>query len=328
MRIRMFGQRTIRGFFCGLLGAAGICVLAVLISATVQRSKWTAEPDNGVVQTSKWMVVLDSGSAQTNEWAAVQAQAQEELSLYATAAVLIDADSGRVLYGKNEDTALAMASTTKIMTCITVLEQVEDLGEMLTVSSYAASMPKVKLYIKKGEQFQVRELLFSLMLESHNDSAVALAEYVGKRYLSEELKNKDTADFTVEESKQAVAAFAALMNGKADALGCQDTYFITPNGLDATETVTFDNGESLVKEHHTTAADLARIMAYCITESSKQDLFLEITRTTSYSFYRNKRNFTCSNHNAFLGMMEGALSGKTGFTNKAGYCYVGALRRD
>lgn len=329
----MFGQRAIRGFFYGIFGAAGICAccaLAVLGNVGIQAGGRTAALDNIEIQTGRRTAVPDNVGAWTEEWDAVQVQGQvygEGLSLYATAAVLIDADSGRVLYGKNEDAALAMASTTKIMTCITVLEQVEDLGEMVTASSYAASMPKVKLYLKKGEQYQVRELLFSLMLESHNDAAVALAEYVGRRYLDEELKEKDTADFSVEESKQAVAAFAALMNGKAESLGCADTYFITPNGLDATETVAYENGESIVKEHHTTAADLARIMAYCIAKSPKRDLFLEITRTASYSFYRNGRNFTCNNHNAFLGMMEGALSGKTGFTNKAGYCYVGALRR-
>ncbi|MCM1536685.1 MAG: D-alanyl-D-alanine carboxypeptidase [Clostridium sp.] len=355
MQIRMFGQRTIRGFFYGLFAAAGICALTALGWAGVWTDKKTAASGDAAEADREWLVLSEDGRVQRSNrmtaadnagassgWAAAREQAQTdgqmeiqaqgaaesaELSLYATAAVLIDADSGRVLYGKNEDTPLAMASTTKIMTCITVLEHVEDLGEMLTVSSYAASMPKVKLYIKKGEQYQVRELLFSLMLESHNDAAVALAEYVGKQYLEDELRVKDTADFSTEESKQAVAAFAALMNAKADALECRDTYFITPNGLDATETIVFDNGESVVREHHTTASDLARIMAYCITESSKRDLFLEITRTASYSFYRNGRNFTCNNHNSFLGMMEGALSGKTGFTNKAGYCYVGALCR-
>lgn len=255
-------------------------------------------------------------------------RAAEELSLYATAAVLMDADSGRVLYGKNQDTPLAMASTTKIMTCIVALEQVEDLDEMVTVSHYAAGMPKVKLYIKKGEQYQMRHLLFSLMLESHNDSAVAVAEHIGKRYLTEELKAKDTADFTAEESKMAVAAFAGLMNAKAEELGCTQTYFITPNGLDATETITLENGETITKEHCTTATELARILAYCIGESSRQDLFLEITGTPDYSFTENGRNFSCVNHNAFLNMMDGALSGKTGFTNKAGYCYVGSLRRD
>lgn len=259
----------------------------------------------------------------------VAAQGKETLDkeLYATAAVLMDAETGRVLYGKNEDSPMAMASTTKIMTCILVLEEGNPEDE-LQVSSYAASMPKVKLYIKKGETYKVKDLLHSLMLESHNDAAVALAEYIGKQYLSEELKNKSTSEYTVEESKQAVAAFALRMNAKAAELGCENTHFITPNGLDATETFTNPDGTTSQLDHHTTAAELARIMAYCIGESGCKDKFLEITRTPSYSFGANGRSFSCTNHNTFLNMMEGALSGKTGFTNKAGYCYVGALERD
>jgi len=257
----------------------------------------------------------------------VCAEGTEELSLYATSAVLMDADSGRVLYEKNGYTPMAMASTTKIMTCIVVLENC-NLEEMLTVSGYAASMPKVKLYIKKGENYTVKDLLYSLMLESHNDSAVALAEHVGKQYLPDELKSKSTAEYTVEESKAAVAAFADLMNRKAVELGCTDTWYITPNGLDAVETFTLEDGSTISKEHHTTAAELARVMAYCISESPCTEQFLEITRTANYSFSANGRSFSCANHNAFLNMMSGALSGKTGFTNKAGYCYVGALESD
>lgn len=291
------GKRIIGGFLCALL----LCV-----------------PCFDVVKIKASTDIAVEATAEKNATA---------LSLYATSAVLMDAESGRVLYGKNENAPMAMASTTKIMTCIVVLEQVEDLSETLYVSSYAASMPKVKLYIKKGEQYPVREMLFSLMLESHNDSAVALAEYVGKRYLSEELQNKNTAEFTVEESKQAVAAFADLMNAKAKELGCTETYFITPNGLDATETISMENGEQVQLEHHTTAEELARIMSYCILESPKRDVFLEITGTPSYSFAENGRSFSCNNHNMFLSMMDGAFSGKTGFTNKAGYCYVGALRQ-
>ena len=92
---------------------------------------------------------------------------------------------------------------------------------------------------------------------------------------------------------------------------------MTPNGLDA-------------DEHYTTAADLARIMRYCIKESPKKEEFLKITQTRSYTFsdVKGKRSFSCQNHNAFLDMMDGALSGKTGFTGKAGYCYVGALSRE
>lgn len=225
---------------------------------------------------------------------------EETLKLYAQAAVLMDADSGRVLYGKNEEEILPMASTTKIMTCILALEY-GNLDEIVEVSSYAASMPKVKLYVKSGEQYRLLDLLYSLMLESHNDSAVVIAEAVGG---------------SVEE-------FAAMMNQKARDIGCFDTYFITPNGLDA---VVNDNG----RIHSTTAEDLARIMAYCVTDSPMKEKFLEITRTAGYDFTdaSGKRSFHCSNHNAFLGMMKEALSGKTGFTNNAGYCYVGAIESE
>lgn len=223
-----------------------------------------------------------------------------ELTLYSQAAALIDADSGRVLYGKNEDTVLPMASTTKIMTCILALEYGNP-DDIVTASAYAASMPKVKLYMKEGESYRLGDLLYSMMLESHNDSAVAVAEAVGG----------------------SVEKFAAMMNQKARDIGCADTYFITPNGLDA---VVKDSG----RIHSTTAADLARIMAYCVKNSPKREEFLEITNTTSYSFtdVGGGRSFSCVNHNTFLNMMEEAISGKTGFTNKAGYCYVGAVESE
>ena len=225
------------------------------------------------------------------------AETKDDLKLYAQAAVLMDADSGRVLYGKNPKEVLPMASTTKIMTCILALEY-GSLEDEVEVSAYAASMPKVKLYVRQGEKYRLRALLYSLMLESHNDSAVVIAEAVGG----------------------SVEGFAVMMNQKARDIGCYDTYFITPNGLDA---VVNDSG----KIHSTTAADLAKIMAYCVTDSPAREEFLEITRTISYDFTNaeGSRNFHCNNHNAFLGMMQEALSGKTGFTNNAGYCYVGAV---
>lgn len=128
---------------------------------------------------------------------------------------------------------------------------------------------------------------------------------------------------------QAVEAFAAMMNCKAAELGCENTWFITPNGLDATQVLTLESGETIEKHHSTTARDLASIMCYCIRRSPKKEMFLEITQTPSHSFsIENGRSFSCVNHNAFLQMMQGAISGKTGFTNQAGYCYVGALERD
>lgn len=218
--------------------------------------------------------------------------------LYAKSACLMDGDSGRVLYGKQSDVPLAMASTTKIMTCILTLEQA-DVNSVVTASARAAKAPKVHLGVKEGQEFVLGDLLYALMLESFNDAAVMIAE--------------GTAG-TVEE-------FAARMNEKAVEIGCKDTHFVTPNGLDAT-----DEGGA----HHTTAADLALIMRYCVSISPKAQEFLQITQMASYSFWDVGQTvfYNCNNHNAFLTMMDGALSGKTGFTAKAGYCYVGALQRD
>lgn len=244
----------------------------------------------------------------------------EELSpssLYAQGAVLMDAGSGRVLFSKNGDVPLSMASTTKILTCILTLENV-DLSEEVAVSAYAASMPKVKLYIKKGETYVLQDLIYSLMLESHNDVAVAIAEHIGTKLLDGNVP-ADVSSHTSEESKLAVLTFAKQMNEKAKEIGCEDSYFVTPNGLDGT----YDG-----KEHHSTAEDMARIMAYCVMNSEKKDMFLQITQKESHSFTANGRSFYLANHNAFLHMMDGVLSGKTGFTNKAGYCYVGALESE
>ena len=167
--------------------------------------------------------------------------------------------------------------------------------------------------------------MFSLMLESHNDTAVVLGEYIGGKLLGE---TGEISEHTGEESKAALHRFAQAMNEKAEEIGCEDTWFITPNGLDATETLTLSDGSTLEREHHTTAKDLAEILRYCMKTSPQRDLFLEITGTQDYSFTENGRFFQCHNHNAFLQMMDGAFTGKTGFTNKAGYCYVGALKRD
>ena len=222
---------------------------------------------------------------------------EEPEDLYARSAVLLDADSGRVLFGKEENVIRPMASTTKIMTCILALEEMEE-GQTATASQNAARQPKVRLGVQEGEEYYLKDLLYALMLESYNDSAVVIAE----------------------EISGSVENFADQMNEKAAALGCTDTHFVTPNGLD---------GEDEEGIHSTTAKDLARIMRYCIMESPKREAFLEVTRTKEYSFtdVEGKRSFSCSNHNAFLDMMDGALSGKTGFTADAGYCYVGALKQ-
>lgn len=253
--------------------------------------------------------------------------------LYARAAVLMDADNGRILLGKNEDEALPMASTTKIMTCILALEK-GDTEDVAEVSAYGAGQPKVHMGAKKGESYRIGDLLYALMLESYNDAAVIIAEYYGSQMAG---LSGDIASHSAAESKQAVLAFTAEMTKKAKELGCKDTFFVTPNGLDGSLELK-KSGKSINYEHHTTAADLAAVMSYCIAKSPKKEAFLKITRTPSYTFHDRKRmesgwqegsrTVACMNHNAFLQMMDGALSGKTGFTGKAGYCYVGALEKD
>ena len=283
-------------------------------------------------------------------------------SLYAKYAVLLDGDTGRVLYGKNEETAAPMASTTKIMTCILALEYA--LPEMKCVTSpYAASMPDVQLNAVSGEIFSLNDLLYSLMLKSHNDTAVIIAENVALNYLynissedyaqkvpsleslglsaddysfvSDSLTSENNSDDTshyllktlsTENSKMLVHLFASLMNDKARQLGCENTYFITPNGLDAQD----DTGV-----HSTTPKHLAVIMSYFIKNTD----FLSVTQARNHSFTSSKitdngsvsasyKSYSVSNANAFLDMYDNIISGKTGFTGDAGYCYICAYQCD
>ena len=215
-------------------------------------------------------------------------------NLYALSAVLMDGETGRVLYGKEAYKGRPNASTTKVMTCILALELAKG-DDYVQVSGNAASQPQTRLGMREGQQFYLEDLLYSLMLKSHNDSAVAIAEHIGG----------------------SVKGFAEKMNEKAKELGCKDTHFVTPNGLD---------GEDEGGIHHTTARDLALIMAYAI----KNATFVHITQTRDYTFtdISGKKHYSVHNTNAFLDMETGVISGKTGFTGNAGYCYVCAVRQD
>lgn len=225
-----------------------------------------------------------------NNFEAFAAEPPEAAKLYAKSAALLDGDTGRLLWGKDADQVMPMASTTKIMTCIIALEY-GDADMVCTVSSYAASMPQVRAGYHSGEEYRLKDLLYALMLESHNDAAVVIAEGVGG---------------TVE-------GFAALMNRKAEELGCRDTHFVTPNGLDA-------------EGHQTTAAELGRIAAYAM----QNEQFCEIISTRSYTYtdINGKHPHSVSNKNGFLDQYSGCIGIKTGYTGKAGYCYVGCVRRE
>lgn len=239
--------------------------------------------------------------------------------LYALSACLMDADSGRVLYDKNADEVRAMASTTKIMTLIVALEYANE-DDIVTVSPYAASMPDVQLNIMAGEQYRLGDLYYAMMLESFNDVAVTIAEYIGECYAlnqDDRTANTDIKARSYDDSKKYVHTFAKLMNEKAKELGCENTYFITPNGLDAED----ENGK-----HSTTAKELAVIASYAV----KNERFNDIIGTRQYSFceVNGTRNCSAYNKDAFLNQMNGAFGIKTGFTGNAGYCFVGALKSD
>lgn len=215
---------------------------------------------------------------------------EDSPTLSASYACVMDAGSHRILYGKEAQTKAPMASTTKIMTALLALEYGKP-ESVVTASSHACSMPKVHLGMTKGEQFLLSDLLYSLMLESHNDTAVAIAEHVAG----------------------SVENFAGMMNEKANELGLKNTHFVTPNGLDA-------------DDHYSTAEDLSILAAHAI----KNKDFLSLVQTKSHRFSNlaATRTFSVTNRDAFLSYYDGALGIKTGFTGKAGYCFVGAAKRN
>lgn len=213
-------------------------------------------------------------------------------TIYSKGSVLIEKDSKRVLYEKNAHERMAMASTTKIMTCIVALESGK-LDEVVTVSKVAARAPKVKLNLQVGEKQRLGDLLYSLMLESHNDTAVAIAEHVGG----------------------SVEGFCQMMTEKAKSIGANDTCFETPNGLDA-------------QNHYSTPYDMALIAAYAIDKPE----FIKIINTPNVEIPTTKiegsKNHALVNKNRFLHQYEGAEGVKTGYTSKAGHCFVGAVNKD
>ena len=219
---------------------------------------------------------------------------EDTLELYGESALLLDAKSGNILYEKKGNEVKAIASTTKVLTCLIALEN-GNLDDIVTVSENAASQPDVQMHIVSGEQYRLGDLLVGMMLESYNDVSVAVAEHISG----------------------STEAFAQRMNERAKSIGCKNSCFITPNGLDAEI-----NGQ----ENGSTAYDIALIMAEAINNPE----FLEITQTRQYTIHEleNKRTVNVYNRNAFLDSYEGVISGKTGFTGKAGYCYVCAVKRD
>ena len=202
--------------------------------------------------------------------------------------IVYDRISKSMIIGKNEDVKSAMASTTKIMTSIVILEKA-DLDEMVTVSAKAGGTGGSRLGLKKGDKASVKNLLYGLMLRSGNDAAVALAEHVGG----------------------SVKEFAELMNEKASELGLTNTHFVTPHGLDDAN-------------HYTTALELAKLTDYAMNNET----FSKIVGTKSITIYINNQPRQINNTNELLGTLNGVVGVKTGFTNNAGRCLVTETKRN
>ena len=202
--------------------------------------------------------------------------------------IVYDRISKSMIIGKNEDIKSAMASTTKIMTTIVILEKA-NLNEKVTVSAKAGGTGGSRLGLKRGDKASVRDLLYGLMLRSGNDAAVALAEHVGG----------------------SVKEFAELMNEKAIELGLTNTHFVTPHGLDDAN-------------HYTTALELAKLTDYAMNNET----FAKIVGTKSTTIYINNQSRQINNTNELLGVLNGVVGVKTGFTNNAGRCLVTETKRN
>ena len=213
----------------------------------------------------------------------------KEMKLSARSAVLYQSDTKSFLYKKNADTRMPMASTTKIMTALVVLDEVDDLEKTIEIDPRAVGTEGSSAYLKAGDIVSIRELLYALLLQSANDAAVALACHI-------------SGD---------VESFSALMNARANSLGLKNTSFKNPHGLDD-------------KEHYTTAEDLAIIAA----EALKNEQFTEICSTYKKTIITGERTRTYTNHNKLLKSYDGAIGVKTGYTDESGRCLVGAAERD
>ena len=207
--------------------------------------------------------------------------------LNSRAAIIFDRTSKTVIYGRNINDKRAMASTTKIMTSILVLEK-GDLNKEIEVCKKAAGTGGSRLGLKTGDKLKLRDLLYGLLLRSGNDAAVLIAIEIGG---------------TIE-------GFADLMNEKAKELGLNNTHFVTPHGLDN------DN-------HYTTAYEMALLTDYALENKD----FAKIVGTKQTTITINGNPVDIHNTNELLGNLDGVNGVKTGFTSNAGRCLVTSCKR-
>lgn len=210
-----------------------------------------------------------------------------EVSTSAESAILMDVSSGRILYSYNVHKKLPMASTTKIMTALVALDK-GNLDDIVKIKKESVGIEGSSIYLYEGEEISLRDLIYGLMLRSGNDSAVAIASYIGG-------------------SKEN---FISLMNNKAKKIGANNTNFVNPNGLENVN-------------HYTTAYDLALITR----EALKNEEFKKIVSTKLWIANREKNNYF-ANKNKTLWQYNGGDGVKTGYTIRAGRCLVSSATRN
>lgn len=248
-----------------------ICTSNIIIFADDEIEEYNKKIDNNEI----------------NKTIETSANLNDEPKINSRSAVVIDRKSKNIIYGKNENVKKAMASTTKIMTAMVVIQNT-NLNNIVEISKKAAGTGGSRLGLKVGDKITVKDLLYGLLLRSGNDCAVALAEYVAG----------------------SVQEFSNLMNQNAQMLGLNNTHFVTPHGLDE-------------EEHYTTAYELAVLTDYAL----KNEIFAQIVNTKSYTININKSSKTLNNTNELLGNLNGVYGVKTGFTNGAGRCLVTSIKR-
>ena len=216
-------------------------------------------------------------------------------AISAAGAILVDAETGEMLFEKDADKKLYPASTTKILTALVALEKLEELGlDMsceLIVTNEAQGVEGSSMYLKSGEKITMEELLYGLMLQSGNDSAVAIASCIGGGPAAEGVLN-----------------FVGMMNERALELGCRGSHFVNPHGL-------FD------ENHYVTARDMALIAA----EALKREDFRQIVGAEEWAGGTEGRRFL--NKNKTIAQYEGATGVKIGFTKKSGRTLVASAKR-
>lgn len=239
---------------------------------------------NNETKENRKIIETSTESVEKNE------RIQEPKQLNSRRYAIYDRASGTCMYGKNENKQTAMASTTKIMTAIIVLENCKNLDEVITISAKAAGTGGSRLGLKKDDKVTVNDLLFGLLMRSGNDAAVALANYTAG----------------------SIENFAEMMNKKAKELGLVNTHFVTPHGLDN-------------PNHYTTAYELAKLADYAL----KNDKFATIVKTKYVTIKINDQQKELKNTNELLlADVEGVYGVKTGFTGNAGRCLVTSVKRN